>query len=389
MHDTSDLIRYLGLRLGLPFTLIFSSCQTVENTWNKGPAWTFIPAPKNIGSLAHSHCGGSGGLFMAFGGIKEGQDSPLNASMIVYDSLQNLWQEADTKDGPAARNFASFALMDQKAYVFGGETAQKTASIDAYVYDPSEGSWSSLPVPESVAPRKQATLTRVGSELVIFGGKGNDAITNWARYRPGAARWQLHSYPEGMAARVGHIALGLDESRLLIWGGFEGKERRGDGYIIDLKSQSMKPLPASTPRANARTLLLGDHVLVWGGAGPDGPVPNGVLLNVNSRQWTALPSIPDIRFQSLQGAEVVAQGNSGFLLFGGRFGSDAFNDQLWSYDIERSQWSLLRTDEYPPGRVAHCFVNLEPRKYAVFGGLGYQTGTQSLMQFDGLWILDL
>lgn len=389
MHDTSDMIWYRVLRFALPFTLLVTSCQTMENAWNKGPAWTFIPAPQHVGSLAHSLCGGSGGLFMAFGGIEEGKESPLNASLIVYDSLQNLWQEAPTKEGPAPRNFASFVMMDQKAYVFGGETIQRAANADAYVYDPSEGFWSSLPVPPSVVPRKQATLTRVGSELVIFGGKGTEHITNLTRYRPGAARWQVHAHPEGMAPRVGHIALGLDESRLLIWGGFEGTERRGDGFIFDLKAQTMKPVPALAPRANARALLLGDNALVWGGAGSDGPRPDGALLNVNSLQWTQLPPIPDKRFQRLQGAEVVAKGDRGFLLFGGRLGADAFNDQLWSYDIEHSEWSLLRTDEKPPGRLAHCFVNLEPGKYAVFGGLGYEIGTQSMTHFDGLWILDL
>lgn len=389
MHDTSDMIWYRSLRFALPFTLLLSSCQTVENAWNQDPSWTFIPTPKHVGALAHSLCGGSGGLFLAFGGIEEGRDSPLNAGLVVYDSLLNLWQVPDAKEGPAARNFASFVMLDQKAYVFGGETAQNPANADAYVYDPSAGSWSSLPVPQSVVPRKQATLTRVGSELVIFGGQGRDPITNWARYRPGAARWQVHSYSEDMAPRVGHVALGLDESRLLIWGGFEGKERRGDGYVFDLKSQTRKPVPALAARANARALLLGDNVLVWGGAGSEGPWSDGVLLNVNSLQWTSLPPIPDTRFQRLQGAEVVAQGNHGFLLFGGRLGAEAFNDQLWSYDIERSQWLLLRTKEKPPGRVAHCFVNLEPRKYAVFGGLGYENKTRSLTQFDGLWILDL
>lgn len=389
MHDSSDMIRYLGRRLVLPFSFALCACQTVENPWNNRPAWTFIPSPHDVGSLAHSHCGGSGGLFLAFGGIKEGQESPFNSGMIVYDSLQNLWSNVDAKDGPAARNFASFALMDQKAYVFGGEISGKEVSADAYVFDPSAGSWSSLPAPPELVPRKQATLTRVGKELVIHGGKGTQPITNWARYRPGIARWQVHSYPEGMTARVGHIALALDESKIFIWGGFEGQERRGDGFILDLKSQTVKKVPASTPRSNAKALLLGDYVLIWGGAGPAGPVADGALLNLNTLQWTALPSIPDARFQKLQGAEVIAQDNGRFLLFGGRIASDAFNDQLWSFDIERSQWSLIRTNEGPPGRIAHCFMNLEPRKYAVFGGIGYEKGTQSLMQFDGLWILDL
>jgi hypothetical protein len=389
MHDTSDMIRYLGRRLVPPFCLLLSACQTVENTWNSGPKWTFIPTPQDVGSLAHSHCGGSGGLFLAFGGIKEGEESPLNASLIVYDSLQNLWLNTDAKDSPPARNFASFALMDQKVYVYGGETAGRDASADAYVYDPSEGSWSSLPVPAELVPRKQATLTRVGSELVIHGGKGKYPITNWARYRPGAARWQVHSYPKGRAARVGHIALGLDESRIFIFGGFEDEERRGDGFIFDVKSQTVKNVPALTPRSNAKALLLGDSILVWGGAGTGGPITDGALLDLNTLQWTPLPSIPDARFQKLQGAEVIALDKGSFLLFGGRFGGDAFNDQLWSFDIERSQWSLLRTNEGPQGRIAHCFVNLEPRKYAVFGGIGYRKGTQSLMQFDGLWILDL
>lgn len=389
MHDTSDMIRYLGRHVVLPFCLLLSGCQTVENSWNKGPSWTFIPTPQDVGSLAHSHCGGSGGLFLAFGGIKEGEESPFNASMVVYDSLQNLWLKADDKDAPSPRNFASFALMDQKVYVFGGETAERKARADAYVYDPSAGSWSSLPVPAELVPRKQATLTRVGSELVIFGGKGTGSITNWARYRPGAARWQMHAYPEGKAARVGHIALGLDESRIFIFGGFEGDDRRGDGFIFDLKTQTVKTVPALTPRSNAKALLLGDYVLIWGGAGMGGPVTEGALFNLITLQWTPLPSIPDARFQKLQGAEVIAQDKGSFLLYGGRFGADTFNDQLWSFDIERSQWSLLRTNEGPSGRIAHCFVNLEPRKYAVFGGIGYKNGTQSLMQFDGLWILDL
>jgi N-acetylneuraminic acid mutarotase len=365
------------------------ACQTLPQERERG--WTFIPSPSGMGSLAHSHCGLINGKLLAFGGIDDTKGTPLNNQLLLFDPRTHQWQLIPGDQGPSLRNFAAFSIFDNAALVIGGETAQENASADAFVYH-ADGRWEALPPIESLVPRNKATLSRVGSELVLFGGQGPARVTNWARYSVKNKVWHVGESPSTMEARVSHIALGVSESSLMVWGGFSGQERRGDGFIFDIYSHELTPIPPNPvlgARANARALRIGDEVIIWGGASSDGNSNSGAAFHIKTKQWRSLPPIPDPRFHELKGAEIEPWQNRGFLLFGGRFGSEGFNDQLWLYNDERQEWSIIRTDEKPQARMAHCFVQLEPKKYAVFGGIGYDARTNHLKQFDGVWILDL
>jgi N-acetylneuraminic acid mutarotase len=373
-------------------SLVLTSCQTVPPPEEKKTGWTFVPAPAEFGPVAHSSCGVIEDRFLAFGGINPQKSSPLNNDLIVYDARTQSWQLIPADNGPVPRNFAAYAVLDQSFYVFGGETAFSNAVADAFAFDMRSRAWRSLSRPKGLIARKQASLTRVGGSLVLFGGKGLTTITNWGRYDGDRKGWSVFPAEPGMGARVSHIALSVSESRLFVWGGFVGQERRGDGFILDVVTRELfeiSPTFALAPRANARAVLMNGEIFIWGGATDDGDSNSGASFHLDRRQWKSLPSIPDARYVSLRGAEIAPWGTQGFLLFGGRFGTEDFNEQLWFYDGAKREWSLLRTKENPSGRMAHCFVSLGPSRFAVFGGLGYEKGRQSLEHKDGIWILDL
>lgn len=369
--------------------LCLCACQTIPQKRN--PTWTFIPFPSDRGSLAHSQCGVIDGKLVAFGGVDDAKATPLNNQLLLFDPETSRWQFIQDETSPSARNYAAFSVFQDAVLVFGGETAQQNASADAYIYR-TNGHWEALPQIDTLIPRKQATLTQLGSELVLFGGQGPATVTNWAYYDMKSKAWQVELSKPEMEARVSHIAVGLSESSLLVWGGFIGQERRGDGFILDIESHevlSIPPGPYLAARANARAVRLENEVLIWGGASSDGNSNSGAAFHITHRQWQSLPPIPDARFNRLKGSEIAPWRHNGFLLFGGRFGSEEFNDQLWFFDATLRKWSIILTDETPEGRIAHCFVRLNPQRFAVFGGIGHDRDSNHLRQFSGVWILDL
>ncbi|WP_176736213.1 Kelch repeat-containing protein [Oligoflexus tunisiensis] len=375
----------------ISLALVLTSCQTVPPTLERKIGWTFHPAPAEFGPVAHSSCGVIEGTILAFGGINPQKASPLNSDLVLYDDRTGDWQQISAENGPVPRNFTSYAVFDQALYIFGGETAYSNAVADAFSYDIRSRSWTALPRHRGLIPRKQASLTRVGKSLVLFGGQGLTRITNWGRYDVDSRSWRTFPAEPGMEARVSHIALSVGESKLFVWGGFIGQERRGDGFLLDVKSgESLDIASTSTlaPRANARAVHMGGDVFIWGGATEDGDSNTGSSYDLDRRQWRSLPPIPDARYAQLRAAEIAPWGTQGFLLFGGRFGTEDFNDQLWFFDVGRREWSLLRSNESPSGRMAHCFVALGPNRFAVFGGMGYAKGSQSLEHKDGIWIYD-
>ncbi len=367
-------------------------CQTLPEETIREPRWTYIPATTDQGALAHSQCAAIHGKFVAFGGVDDTKGSPLNSQITLFDSQNHSWHSVDDSRNPLPRNFASFAALDQSVFIFGGESAHSNANADAFSFDTVSKKWVELPRDSRLHPRKQASLTSVGSDLVLFGGKSPAPVSNWARYDTRNQKWIVQDQKTGATSRVSHVALAVDEENVFIWGGFAGEERRGDGFILNSRTGEVTTIPNNnvlSPRANARAIRVKEEVLIWGGASADGNFNSGAAFHLTKQTWRRLPPIPDPAFHQLKGSEMAIWGDRGFLIFGGRFGSERFNDQIWSFDAATNSWSLLRTNERPEGRMGHCFLPLKAGFFAVFGGIGYERGTERLKQFDGLWTLEL
>lgn len=364
------------------------ACQTVRKAFDQGPYWIFIPADAQIGVMAHSLCGSINETFVAFGGIDEDAGKPFSSALYSFDLEASSWSIAPT-NGPLPRNFASFAVLDETAYVFGGETADKSETADAWAFHLKSKTWVSLNPPANLEPRKKASLTRVGQKLVLFGGQGVRTWGTYDTYDTSKNSWAVYPLPSSLPSRVSHVAVALDKERVFIWGGFAGDQRLVDGFILNTSTQTFEPLPPPplSARANARALVLGESVYIWGGASQDEASPvGGAVYHLPSKQWQALPGLPPA-FAHLKGSEIIQWSETDFLLIGGRFGTGNFNDEIWIFNTMKFQWNPLPLSPHPDGRIAHCVSRLKSGQLAVFGGIGYERGTQTLSHRGGLWLL--
>ncbi|KAI9340524.1 hypothetical protein BDR26DRAFT_351461 [Obelidium mucronatum] len=107
-------------------------------------------------------------------------------------------------------------------------------------------------------------------------------------------------------------------------------------------SQSVPPPP---PRVGASLVLLGEFLVLFGGAAHETGAQGGVLrLSAHSRTWAPLPSLPHPRYDHLALAVARAPVNaasgakrSHMLVFGGA-GNDGNLNDLWFLDADSLDW---------------------------------------------------
>jgi|GEM_PF-6999244 N-acetylneuraminic acid mutarotase len=375
----------------LSMWLLSTGCQTnQEEQIQSSLLWEYIPSEETTGDLAHAQCETYKQKLYVFGGIREGAETQANSDLFRLHLNRKTWLKMPSVGGPPPLHQAVIEGMDGDLYVFGGQNSQGEDTNVLYAFDLDQERWIHVPQAEGLSPRKQASATRVGDGLIIFGGKAQKHIRNWGRFDTKSRNWTIFSTESTLEPRSSHIALALDATRLLIWGGFVLDQRKADGYIINLENGSVHYLPPThhlPPLANARAVLQDDTVFIWGGVSPEGPSNRGARFHYKTNSWSLLPAIPDSRMATVKGAELSPWKGSGLLLYGGRFGSSDFNQDTWIFDFASRTWTQLHAGSHPPGRIAHCAIALGRDKLAVFGGIGYREGTQSLRQWSGAWVL--
>lgn len=378
-----------GLVLGF-VVLSVGSCQTLFPLSEHQPSWQFVATPSDYENTAHAFCAEDQGKFFAFGGIQEGALLPLSNQLLSFNVEQRTWTRHESQHGPSPRNFSASILCGHSLLVFGGETKDKRTSNDAFVFNTQVGHWSNFSAAQATDPRRMASATCVGDHVVILGGKSEVDLKNWARYDTNQGQWLTLSSP-GQEPRVSAVNIALNKNQLMVWGGFIGMTKQADGFILDIFANKVIPIPATpalTGRANARALSFQNKIYIWGGSTVDENSNSGAVYDPATQTWLPLPKIPDPKFSTLKGSELVLWKDRGLLIVGGRFGSDQFNSDLWYMDFEEKRWIRLNPQDPIPGRIAHCALASSSGKILVFGGIGYREGTQSLTLFDGLWILD-
>lgn len=97
-----------------------------------------------------------------------------NNKVEYYDFSTNTWNEV--KNLEFSLKYHTCAELDNKIYVFGGQTGSSISS-KVFRYDPNSDSWSY--VTDMKTPRKSLGCARVSNEIYVFGGiDDNGKITN-------------------------------------------------------------------------------------------------------------------------------------------------------------------------------------------------------------------
>src|SRR6266705_1602447 len=93
--------------------------------------------------------------------------------------------------------------------------------IRAQNYDTGTDSWESTTTTNAPAARSAHTAVWTGSEMIVWGGQGQDQLPldTGGRDSPGANSWTATSISNAPDARYSHTAVWTG-SEMIVWGGY-------------------------------------------------------------------------------------------------------------------------------------------------------------------------
>jgi N-acetylneuraminic acid mutarotase len=231
----------------------------------------------------------------------------------------------------------------------------------------SDDTWTALPGPPD--GRYYQTVVWTGSEMIIWGGYGSNALLGTGgRYVPTTDSWTPTTNTNAPSARSTHTAVWTG-TEMIVWGGWDGSNYVNTGGRYDPSTDSWTAtttLNAPTGRSGHTAVWTGKEMIIWSGADTD-YVNTGGKYNPNTDSWTATSTInaPAGRTEHSTvwtGSEMIVWG-------GGAGGSTDLNTG-GRYNPTSDSWAATSTTNAPTGRELHT---------------GIWTGTQMIVWGGGFY----
>ncbi len=295
------------------------------------------------------------GKMIVWGGLtKQGPTSTGG----IYDYPTQKWTPTTLTNAPTERTGATAVWESQRhtMIVWGGMDAQNNALGDGARYDPRSDRWTRLEVLSAPRARYGHTATWIGDNMVVWGGENKGvSLDDGGQYDPVMGTWtRIPPAPQG---RSGHTAIG-DDTGILVWGGFRAQgakivEYRADGYLYDSEHKTWKTLPAGalSRRAEHSILNVAGGLLVYGGHDGREYRGDGAKFDLATASWAKMesrkPPVPP-----RAGHTAVRLGNyetSSLMMIWGGKNDDGFLGDGYIYDDTNSRW-----DPLPPGPQARA-----------------------------------
>ncbi|TYZ68141.1 hypothetical protein PybrP1_000941 [[Pythium] brassicae (nom. inval.)] len=244
---------------------------------------------------------------------------------------------------PCARGGHSTVLADTHLLVFGGHYFGGAGAFaylnDLHRLDLTTSTWYEIVFREQDAVRPKprynhsALLLNGGTRMFVFGGRGEtlrqaQVLRDMFFFDLLAMEWlQVQWTTESPAARFGHSCASVDDVRMVLFGGWDGKKSMNDLWVFDSNTFTwLKPRcsgKAPAPRQNHSMLPVGSF-------GPEGQTPSSSSSTSSSAAATTL------------------------IVYGGYSvlpdALPVYNKDVYLFDVESLAWSRPRlVGEYPPG----------------------------------------
>lgn len=189
-------------------------------------------------------------------------------------------------DIPGERDGHSACVIGDFMYIFGGyEENFERFGQDVYRLDLNTFTWKLMPCRgEAPVHRDFHTATPVGDMMLIFGGRSSDNAYNLVTdyysnkvsyYNTSTGTWYSPGVsPPLPSGRRSHSAIGLDNGKVLIFGGFNGRtrEHNNDLWLLDTVTWSWSPVVTRGTGPNARRrqalVRVADKLFLFGGTSP-------------------------------------------------------------------------------------------------------------------------
>ncbi|ORY92943.1 hypothetical protein BCR35DRAFT_349243, partial [Leucosporidium creatinivorum] len=222
--------------------------DTLSHTWTK-PTILGVPPSRRRAhtSVLYGH------LLLIFGG-GNGANALNDVHSLDVSNLEKLeWKEVKTRGRkPIARGYHSMNLVGSKAVVFGGSDGTECFS-DVFVLDLETLLWTEVKpdlTPDLYGlgtgiesfPRLSHTCTTVGSYLFIVGGHdGVSFSSDILLFNLVTLQWEPRPTSGLPPSPRGYHATILHDSRILIFGGFNGQAVFDEVWTLDLGGSAFLP----------------------------------------------------------------------------------------------------------------------------------------------------
>ncbi len=282
-------------------------------------------------------------LFGGAGVAADGTAAPVVDDLWAYDMTADSWQALQPPDAtPGSRRDHAAAWIDGLGLVVAGGRGVDGVLDDLWAYDPNANGWRTLDVvgPSPPARADACVAMRVDGRLWLHGGSGDDGAPfgdTWV-YDPGPSSWTLVAASgDGPPPRAGAACFWTSDDRFVVDGG-SGVEGAvlGDAWVLDPASASWTPvaIPAGIPaRAAAAYASTGSGGVVVGGSGSDEVARSDlVVFDATTLTPTRFEASPDGPTPRLDATLVDDPQGERLLLFGGAGPTGPVGD-LWSLDL--------------------------------------------------------
>jgi hypothetical protein len=377
--------------------------------WQRLDYGTLVAAPQQAAASAGptarflhraASCLDSGRWLYVFGG--RGQDQEHN-DLWALDKVEAM--EARHVSGGSGRQPRSRSGVDGGDH--GSLGLEVAGSSAAHAADAGGGGgggqerWRYIETVNAAPPPRQSpTLTAVGSQLLMFGGRQGDvhflndtwlfdpAAASWRCVResdtlpmlPGLA-WVHYQNPPRPSPRWAHSAVAFDRAVLLFGGSAPGMCFNDLHFFDSTTLQWREHVVTDGPKPAARSghcaCAVGDRMFVFGG--------NTTQCSFNDL-WTFSTSRAVWTHVRAGGAPLGRVGHtltllgSRLLLLGGRdYSTNRFDPCLHAFDVRKEAWSHVplrmaqsgdevAEDQLTPVRTGHC-ATVHAGRLLIFGGL--------------------
>jgi putative metal-binding protein/Kelch motif protein/thrombospondin type 3 repeat protein len=339
--------------------LVWRGCNGGKSMYDPvGDTWTAMTTVGEPESRTGQTVVWTGSRMIVWGGQATASGNPLLNSGARFDPVANAWESLGIDPNtPAPRDLHTAVWTGTQMIVWGGLGNEFLADGGRYVA--ASNSWLTMRTTQP-SPRLSPAAVWTGAEMIVYGG-GTDSIStanlsSGARYDPATDTWAAlpANKPAGTAVWTGveMIAFGL----------------QGGGRYRPLQNDWL-PLPtanAPTGRRDHTAVWSGSHMIIWGGRDPNFATASGRRYDPLANVWTAMSpaNAPSPRW-----GHVAVWAGSVMVVWGGSLNTGG------RYDPVADTWLPTSTGAGSPGsRRLASGVSIGD-EMIVWGGVNEVTGT--------------
>lgn len=293
----------------------------------------------------------TGNEMIVWGGRKlSTYNDPLLNTGAKYNPTTDTWTSLQTSGAPSARYDHVAMWTGTKMIVWGGETKYTEDDRSGALYNPISNAWTGS-IEGAFSDVSPGNAVWAGNSMLVFGQRSNEFPTQIHSYNPSSGTWT--SMPVDKSVNYN------DQYSKSVWTGTEmivcGGNPSGVQAGVRYNPQSNQSIPINSPapvlqamQANLswyRAVWTGTEVLFWNGRA-------GFCFNPSTEQFRNINTSGSPSIEHSFGA--VSTGNE-MVIWGGSFSSNYLNTGA-RYNPVTDTWTPMNLSGAPSGRVNHSLV---------------------------------